>query len=73
MENMFRKFNGKTGYDWTILIGIGPNNPNNEQNFYTKCWSFIADKSEIYNGKCIKYNNHSGRLKKKRGYSWRNC
>ena len=56
--------NGKSGYDWTILIGIGPNNPNNEENFYTKCWSFIADKSEIYNGKCLKYNNHSGRLKK---------
>ena len=26
--------------NWSILIGIGPNNPNNESNFYKKFWSF---------------------------------
>ena len=49
-----------------ILIGIGPNNPNNENNFYIKCWSFISTKSILLlrSGNQTKYNNHSGRLKK---------
>ena len=35
-------FNG-----WNILIGIGPDNPNNETYFHKKCWSFICGKSQI--------------------------
>ena len=54
-----------TQFGWTILIGIGPDNPNNEENFYCKCWSFIVDYSHIsYKGSKYEYNNHSGRLKK---------
>eukprot|EP00833_Pecoramyces_ruminatium_P013283 jgi/Orpsp1_1/1187315/evm.model.d7180000056836.1 len=49
-----------------ILIGIGPENINNEENYYDKCLSFICEDSTL----CLKdathinYNNHSGRLKK---------
>ncbi len=44
---------------WNILIGIGPDNYNNEKNFYMKSWTFICGQSMI----CIKsgggtiYNN----------------
>jgi len=53
---------------WNVLIGIGPENVNNETNFQNKCWSFICgnsllrDKGE--NKNCIEYFNHSGKLKK---------
>ena len=59
------KLNSNTSQPWDILIGIGPDNPNNENEFYKKCWSFISSSSKI----CLKsnsstdYNNHSGRLK----------
>ena len=51
---------------WNILIGIGPDNPNNENNYYTKCWSFICGFSQlsIKSGSEKGYNNHSGKLKK---------
>ena len=32
---------------WNVLIGIGPDNPNNEANFYNKCWSFICGNSQL--------------------------
>ena len=31
------KLNSNTKQSWDILIGIGPNNQNNEINFYNKC------------------------------------
>ena len=42
-----------------ILIGIGPDNPNNEENFYMKCWTFICGESQIVikSGNGTKYNN----------------
>jgi hypothetical protein len=59
------KLNSNTSQSWDILIGIGPDNPNNENEFYKKCWSFISSNSQIYlkNDGCTNYNNHSGRLK----------
>ncbi len=33
--------------DWNILVGIGPDNKNNENNFQRKCWSFICGNSKI--------------------------
>ena len=49
---------------WNILIGIGSNNLNNENNFHLKCLSFICGTSSlsIISGKETKYN--SGELKK---------
>ena len=32
---------------WNILIGIGPDNINEEKNFQRKCWSFICGESKI--------------------------
>ena len=51
---------------WNILIGIGPNNLNNKNNFYENCWSFICGQSKlsIKSGQESEYNNHSGILKK---------
>ena len=51
---------------WNILIGIGPNNPNNETEFYNECWCFICGQSKmsIKSGIYTEYNNHSGKLKK---------
>ena len=49
-----------------IIIGIGPQNPDNKENFFEYCWSFYCYDSH----KVIKsisqsnYNNHSGQLKK---------
>ena len=59
------KLNSNTSQPWDILIGIGPDNPNNENEFFKKCWSFISSTSQIYlkNAGCTDYNNHSGRLK----------
>ena len=33
---------------WNILIGIGPDNLNNEDIFYLKCWSFICGESMLF-------------------------
>ena len=48
------------------MIGIGPNNPNNETNFYQKCWTFACTHSFLLlkSSNDTKYNNHSGKLKK---------
>ena len=52
-------------HNWNILVGIGPNNSQNESSFYKKCWTFVCDNSSlIEKGKQIIYNNHSGKLKK---------
>ena len=32
---------------WNILIGIGPDNVNEERNFHRKCWSLICGESKI--------------------------
>jgi hypothetical protein len=60
------KIKTDTQKSWDILIGIGPNNPNNEKDFYIKCWSFISSNSKLIlkTGNSTDYNNHSGRLKK---------
>ena len=44
---------------WNILIGIGPDNPNNEIRFYQKCWTFICGMSmlSIKSGDESNYNN----------------
>ena len=41
------------------MIGIGPNNPNNEDSFHYKCWSFICGQSKlsIKSGSATNYNN----------------
>ena len=46
---------------WNVLIGIGPDNPNNEENFYYKSWSFICgqNKLSIKSGGTTNYNNHN--------------
>lgn len=51
---------------WNILIGIGPENINNETQFYVNCWSFICGSSQlsIKSANTTKYLNHSGKLKK---------
>ena len=60
------KLNSETKQSWDIIIGIGPNNPNNEKAFYKKCWSFISSNSQLIllSENSTSYNNHSGRLKK---------
>jgi len=51
---------------WNILIGIGPDNPNNDYYFYKKCWTFICGCSmlSIKSGSESNYNNNKGKLKK---------
>ena len=60
------KLNSDNKQSWDILIGIGPNNPNNENCFYRKCWSFLCSNSELIllGDSTTKYNKNSGRLKK---------
>ena len=60
------KLNSETKQSWDILIGIGPDNPKDEINFYKKCWSFLSTQSTLIlkNSGSIPYFNHSGRLKK---------
>ena len=51
---------------WNILIGIGPDNVNEEENFQRKCWCFICGQSKIKiktNEKEYFYNNKNKRLK----------
>ena len=52
---------------WNILVGIGPDNPNNEINFYVKCWSFICGESQISikSGSGKRYNNKEYKSLKK--------
>ena len=49
---------------WNVLIGIGPKNINNQQIFYSRCWTFICGNSElsIRSGSSTKYNNNNGTL-----------
>ena len=60
------KLNSETKQSWDIIIGIGPSNPNNENEFYKKCWSFISSNSKLLllSSNETKYNKQSGRLKK---------
>ena len=62
INNFVLKFNS-----WNILIGIGPDNPNNEMNFHYKCWSFICGSSmlSIKSGSPTKYNNKNTETLKK--------
>ena len=59
------KIKTESQHNCDILIGIGPNNPDNESDFYRKCWSFVSSSSQIIlkSGNIQEYNNHSGRLK----------
>ena len=61
INNFEIKFN-----TWNILIGIGPDNPNNKNDFYYNCWSFICGQSKLFikSSGTSEYNNHSGKLKK---------
>ena len=50
-----------------VLIGIGPDNTNNEKEFYNKCWSFICGDSQLLlkSSNLTKYNNkHKEKLNK---------
>jgi len=51
---------------WNILIGIGPDNPNNLINFHRNCWSYICGncKLSLKSGIETNYNNNIERLKK---------
>ena len=59
------EFRMKSGNYWDVLIGIGPDNPNNQNNFQKNCWTFICGCSQI-SIKSIEtnYNNNKGNLKK---------
>ena len=49
-----------------LLIGIGPDNPNNEIDFYQKCWSFNCSNSKLVllSGNYTLYGKNSKKLKK---------
>ena len=49
-----------------ILIGIGPENINNDINFYDRCWTYsCGDSTKIIKSKQTpNYNGHSEQLKK---------
>ena len=49
-----------------IIIGIGPQNPNNKSNFNSDCWTFYCNDSHkiIKSTSTSDYNGHSGKLKK---------
>ena len=51
---------------WNILVGIGPDNPNNKDYFHKKCWSFVCGESivNIKGSTKIYYNKESKPLKK---------
>ena len=51
---------------WNVLIGIGPKNINNEENFYNYCWTFICGNSKLSlkSGGTTNYNNNNGKLNK---------
>ena len=50
------------GNAWNVLIGIGPNNPNNQMNFYTSCWTFICGQNYMcLKGKSVQINNHENK------------
>ena len=61
--NEFRMNSGNT---WDVIIGIGPDNPNNKKYFYNNCWTFICGESKISvrSGGGTDYNNNRGKLKK---------
>ena len=48
-----------------IFIGIGPDNPNNKNNFYENCWMIVCGNSKLLNrcGNYSDYNGHSERFK----------
>ena len=58
-------FNMTSGNTWDIIIGIGPDNPNNKNCFYNNCWSFICGNSKlsIKSGSETTYTNKYGKLK----------
>ncbi len=60
------EFTMKSGNYWDVIIGIGPDNPNNENYFYNNCWTFICgiSKISIKSGQETDYNNNRGKLKK---------
>ena len=60
------KLNSSTKQSWDILIGIGPDNPNNEKDFYNKCWTFLSSNSQIINKSngTSNYYKNKERLKK---------
>ena len=59
------EFKMTSGNSWDVLIGIGPDNPNNITYFHHYCWSFICGESNlsIKRGDSTIYNKY-GKLKK---------
>ena len=54
-----------TGNTWNVLIGIGPNNPNNRINFYNQCWAFNCGQNYLcLKGSTTEYNNHENKMLK---------
>ena len=47
--NNIAKYGYNSDNSWNLLIGIGPDNINEERNFQRKCWSFICGESKIKN------------------------
>ena len=60
------EFTMNSGNYWDVLIGIGPDNPNNQNDFLENCWTFICGCSKISNKSVngTNYNNKRGKLKK---------
>ena len=58
------EFKMTSGNSWDVLIGIGPDNPNNITYFHHYCWSFICGESNlsIKSGGTTIYNKY-GELK----------
>ena len=60
------EFKMQSGNTWDVIIGIGPENPNNLSCFYDNAWTFICGQSKISikSGSPTEYNNNKGKLKK---------
>ena len=55
----------KLSNNGNIFIGIGPDNPNNKNDFYKESWTFVCSNSKLLNrsGSYSDYNGHSEILK----------
>ena len=59
------KLNKISNNENNIFIGIGPDNPNNKNDFYKESWTFVCSNSKLLNrsGSYSDYNGHSEILK----------
>ena len=61
-----KKYLNPSGHQWDILIGVGPFNLNQSENYlYNKTWTFISGNSKIsiQSGYSTDYNGNKGKLK----------